>query len=128
MPASISISKLTGLLAILFAFSAAARPSFADEPSGRTNLPEEDDFKGSPYTDYGEFNNQEAEEEADTRFFQYGRFFGISLGLGTEQVFGNRGALWNGGFPMIELKLHYWFDFNFALALDVFSAPHFYED
>jgi opacity protein-like surface antigen len=89
--------------------------------------PEEDDFSGSAYTDYGEFNNQEAEEEADERFFQYGRFFGISVGLGYEPILGNRGQLWQGGFPTIEFKLHYWFDFNFALCLDVYSASHFFE-
>jgi opacity protein-like surface antigen len=99
----------------------------ANDPGGRTDQPEEDDFSGSPYTDYGEFNNQEAEEEADTRFFQYGRFFGISLGVGTETVTGNRGALWQGGFPTLEFKLHYWFDFNFAMTLDVYSAHHFYD-
>jgi opacity protein-like surface antigen len=102
-----------------------ARADLADpSPSGKSLTPEEDDFTGSPYTNYGEFNNQEAEEEADELFFQYGRFFGLSLGLGYEPVTGNRGLLYTGGFPTIEFKLHYWFDFNFALNIDVYSASH----
>jgi opacity protein-like surface antigen len=113
---------------ILVALLALPVSAFAEDPPGRAATPEEDDFSGSPYTDYGQFNNQEAEEEADTLFFQYGRFFGIGFGVGTNQALGNRGQLWSGGFPFIELKLHYWFDFNFALALDVFSVSHFYED
>lgn len=107
----------------------SARADLSDpSPSGRTDTPEEDDFTGSPYTNYGEFNNQEAEEEADEQYFQYGRFFGLSLGLGYEAVTGNRGALWQGGFPLIEFKLHYWFDFHFALTIDVYSANHFFQD
>ena len=83
--------------------------------------PEEEDFSSSPFTEYGEFN-EEQDEAADTKFFQYGRLFGVSLGLGFEGVTGNRGLLWQGGFPMIEMKVHYWFDFNVALDLGFANA------
>jgi hypothetical protein len=131
MRASTSISKVAphfwlSVASIWLALSGAA---LADEqPAGKAATPEEEDFKESPYTNYGEFNNQEAEEEEDTKFFQYGRFFGIGLGVGMESAMGNRGKLWDGGFPAIEFKLHYWFDFNFALTLDVYSASHFYDN
>jgi hypothetical protein len=94
--------------------------------ANKADTPEEDDFSGTPYTNYGEFNNQEAEEDADEQYFQYGRFFGLSLGLGYQAVTGNRGLLWQGGFPMAEFKLHYWFDFHFALTIDVYSVDYFY--
>ncbi len=87
--------------------------------------PEEDDYAGTPFTEYGEFN-EAPDEEADTRFFQYGRFFGVSLGLGFEFVDGYRGALWQGGFPLIDFKLHYWFDFNLAIDLGFFTVSHYY--
>jgi hypothetical protein len=67
------------------------------------------------------------EEEKDTRFFQQGRFFGVSLGLGFQAVAGNRGVLWQGGFPAVDFKLHYWFDFNLALDLGITTAQQFYQ-
>src|SRR4051812_45090894 len=108
--ASSALPLAAGLVLLLF-FPALGRAEAKD----RTLLPEEDDFSTTPFTEYGEFNNQEAEEEEDTKFFQYGRFFGLSIGFGTQGVTGNRGQLWQGGFPMVEFKLHYWFDFNIAM-------------
>jgi hypothetical protein len=89
---------------------------------GRTQQPEEDDFRQTPYTSFGEFSDEE--EAEDTRFFQYGRFFGVSLGIGYEGATGNRGAVFTGGMPAVEARVHYWFDFNFALTLGVYSARH----
>ncbi|MEK6704459.1 MAG: outer membrane beta-barrel protein [Bdellovibrionota bacterium] len=111
------------MLAFFAVFIAASNLSSA---SDRTQQPEEDDFSGTPFTEYGEFN-QEEEEAAETNFLQHGRFFGVSLGLGLETASGNRGSLWQGGFPLFDLRLHYWFDFNFALNLGLYTARHFYE-
>lgn len=99
---------------------AAASPEAAKPPAA-----EEEDYSTTPYTQYGEFN-EVVEEEHDTRFFQYGRFFGVSFGLGMQIVDGNRGALWQGGFPAFDLKMHYWFDFNFALDLGIRTAMNSY--
>jgi hypothetical protein len=98
----------------------------AGTKSDKTTQPEEEDFTTTPYTEYGEFNSDKDEEET-TRFFQYGRFFGLAVGLGSEILTGNRGMLWQGGTPMVDLKLQYWFDFNFALDMDLYYAQHFYE-
>jgi len=94
-------------------------------PNDKT-MQEDEDFTPTPYTEYGEFN-EDTEEEADTRFFQHGRFFGISVGLGMESADGNRGLLWEGGFPSFDLKVHYWFDFNVALTLGVMTSTHFFQ-
>ncbi len=131
--------RLIFLFAIAFAFApsrlvlaveppppVSADPTFVDEGAGasRTQQPEEDDFRETPYTSFGEFNDEE--ETEDMRFFQHGRFFGVSLGLGYEGAMGNRGALYTGGLPALEVRVHYWFDFNFALTLGVYSAKHQY--
>jgi hypothetical protein len=87
---------------------------------------EEEDFSSTPFTEYGEFN-EDAEEALDTLFFQHGRFFGVGLASGVSGVTGNRGLLWQGGFPLIDFRLHYWFDFNFAMDFGFMSASHFYE-
>ncbi len=136
----IFISKLKIFLTVL-AFSVLASSAllsssaFAVEPSAaggggkagaKVYQPEEDDFATTPFTEYGEFNEQ-ADEDADTKFLQFGRFFGVSLGLGVEGLTGNRGLLWNGGFPMLDFKVHYWFDFNFAIDIGIFTVTHYYE-
>lgn len=120
------------LLAALATAGAGIRAFAADEqqgaaaPTPRTQIPEEEDFKDTPYTGYGEFNEQE-EEDDSARFFQFGRFFGVSIGGGVNGVTGNRGALYQGGVPAVEFKLLYWFDFNFALEMGITSTKHFYD-
>lgn len=95
-------------------------------PTSKTDLPEDEDFSTTPYTQYGEFN-EDSEEASDTRFFQFGRFFGVSLGTGFQGVTGNRGSLWQGGFPAVDFKVHYWFDFNAALDLNIYFVSHRYD-
>ena len=132
MPGSISIFKSSRifvvllLIGLLFSVAYAEVPGADNSKGSRTLQPEEEDFSSTPFTEYGEFN-EEAEENEETRFFQYGRFVGVSLGTGFEGVTGNRGTLWQQGYPLVDFRLHYWFDFHFALDVGFFSAPHFYE-
>lgn len=102
----------------------AANDSTSKGPVDRTQISEEEDFSNTPFTEYGEFNEEEY-EAAETRFFQHGRFFGLSLGLGSQGVTGGRGLLYQGGFPVFDFKIHYWFDFNLALDLGFFTASHY---
>lgn len=102
-----------------------ARAQAETPKEDRTLQPEEDDFGNTPFTEYGEFN-EEADEEQDNKFMQYGRLFGVSLGLGFQGVTGQRGAIYDGGFPLIDLKVHYWFDFNLAMDMNVFTVAHHY--
>lgn len=86
----------------------------------------DDALSTSPYADYASFN--EDTEEADyARFLQFGRFFGLSAGFGYHSATGNRGLLWNGGFPMVDLRVHYWFDFQFALDIAFSTASHSFD-
>jgi hypothetical protein len=142
MPACVSTSRRSLVFALLLALSIApsvraeeppppssssppgANPDTAGSSGGRTTQPEEDDYKQTPYTSFGEFNDEE--EAEDTKFFQYGRFFGVSLGLGYEGATGNRGAIYTGGLPAYAVRVHYWFDFNFSLTLGIYSAKHQY--
>lgn len=82
--------------------------------------------QASPYLEYGDFNMTE-EENNDAVYFQYGRFFGISLGMGYQTATGNRGKLYQAAIPRLDIRLHYWFDFNFAMDIGVFFATHNYE-
>ena len=104
---------------------AAGAEDAGGSKESKTTSAEEEDYSGTPFTEYGEFNESEEEDE-NSRFYQFGRFFGVSFGLGNQLIGGNRGALWQGGFPMFDFKVHYWFDFNFALDLGFFTASHFF--
>ncbi len=122
---STSSRRLFSFATALVLVLAAGSP-FVHAAEQRTEKAEEDDYEATPFTQYGEFNEQQDEDE-DARFLQSGRFFGFSLGGGYQGATGNRGALWQGGFPVIDFRMHYWFDFNFALSLGFHLAPHFYE-
>lgn len=115
------------VLGFALALLALSQSAFAadGQKKDRSLPPEEDDFAKTPFTEYGSFN-EDAEEDAETRFMQYGRLFGISVGVGNEGVTGNRGQLWRGGFPLLELKMHYWFDFQLAIDLAFATGKHQY--
>lgn len=125
MRACTFISNRTVLLfSILFALGAPRFAFAADER--RPESPEAEDFSETPYTEYGNFDEDEEEDQA-VYFYQHGRFFGVSAGVGYEGVTGNRGMVWRGGIPVIDLKVHYWFDFNFALNLGLSFMNHDYD-
>lgn len=121
---SLSKRSLASFALILLALSQSAGAADAQKKD-RSLPPEEDDFAKTPFTEYGSFN-EDAEEDAETRFMQYGRLFGVSVGVGSEGVTGNRGKLWQGGFPLLELKMHYWFDFQLAVDLAFATGKHQY--
>jgi len=125
MQGSTFISKLIFLVLVVSLAFLAPRAR-GDPPSNKVDVPEEQDFSSTPFTDYGEFHQAE-EEEADTQFLQNGRFFGVSLGLGFQFLDGNRGTLWQGGFPLVDFKVHYWFDFNLGLDMGFFTVNQFYD-
>jgi len=83
--------------------------------------------QASPYLDYGDFSLNEEENE-DTQYFQYGRFFGLSFGGGYETATGNRGKLYEPALPRFDIRVHYWFSFQFAADLGIFVANHSFLD
>jgi hypothetical protein len=103
---------------------APAQP--AHKPQSEYNPAGTDEIITGPFSEYGEFDNNE-DEESDERFFQFGRFFGLGLGFGMTTASGNAGLLYQGGFPTLELKLDYWFNFFFALQVNVQNSKHNYD-
>ncbi len=77
----------------------------------------------SPYLEYGDFNMNDDEND-DSLYFQYGRFFGVSMGLGYQTALGNRGKLYEAALPRLDLRVMYWFTFNFGMDLGIFFANH----
>lgn len=60
-------------------------------------------------------------------FFQFGRFFGVGLGVGNTIATGNAGRIYQGGFPTVDFRINYWFDFNFAMQIDIQNSKHKYD-
>jgi len=127
MQACTFISKLA--LLILFLGSTAFAQAQAPAPAAPAPKKDEPGLfdQTTPYLEYGEFNSSD-EDEADTMYFQYGRFFGISLGLGYEGATGNRGLLYTPAFPRFDMKVHYWFDFQLACNIGIFFASHTFDN
>ncbi len=133
MPACTFISKffstfflVGGLLLTSMAFAQAPGPNGAPSAPPKKEEPGLFD-QSTPYLEYGDFNMNE-DDDADTLYFQYGRFFGVSLGLGYETATGNRGLLYTPAFPRFDIKVHYWFDFQLAMNIGIFFASHSYEN
>lgn len=85
--------------------------------------PVTDEILSGPFSEYGEFDSSE-DEQSDEKFFQFGRFFGIGLGAGFTTATGNAGKLYQGGFPTVDFRLNYWFDFDVALQVDFQNSKH----
>lgn len=113
--------KSWGLLTLCIISLGLGGPALAQD---KPEVPPEEDFSETPFTRYGEFSGDEDASE-DEIFFQYGRFFGVAFGIGIHEALGNRGLVYQGGFPMLEFQIQYWFDFHFAIKLDLYTAPHF---
>ncbi len=137
MRESISIFKLFVLgLVAQWVFAVLSVSAWAQQPPPTATPPgpkapppasvEEEDFSTTPYTEYAAFD-EEKEEEEETRFLKYGRLYALSVGTGFQGVTGNRGVLWQGGFPMVDFKLHYWFDFHLAMDLNFYMVAHSYD-
>lgn len=84
-----------------------------------------DEIISGPYSEYGEFESSD-DEDSNERFFQYGRFFGIGMGAGYTFATGNAGKLYQGNGIMLDFRLQYWFDFQFALQLGIQNSKHTY--
>lgn len=126
--------RLLLIFAMLFAF--ATTSSFAEDPSPpvsnnpsssspATHKVDEPSIlePSSPYLNYGNFDMDD-DEDAQTLYYQYGRFFGISLGAGFQTALGNRGRLYQAAFPRVDFKIHYWFDFQTSLVMNLMFANH----
>jgi len=126
--------KLTSLFIFIATLSFSPSVAFGQAPPPSAEAPappkKEDSSlfdQSSPYLEYGDFNLNEEEVE-DTNYFQYGKFFGISLGLGYQTATGNRGKLYQAAIPRFDGRIQYWFNFHFAAELGFFFANHSFYD
>lgn len=60
----------------------------------------------------------------DERFYRYGRFFAVNLGVGVTTFTGNRGAAYFDQHPTFNFNFVYFFNFHTALVLGVAYSSH----
>lgn len=60
----------------------------------------------------------------DERFYRYGRFFAVNLGIGATTYTGNRGAAYSDQHPSYNFNFVYFFNFHTALTLGLAYSTH----
>lgn len=64
--------------------------------------------------------------QEDERFWHYGRFFSMHLGLGVTTFDGNRGLLYKEDPPEFRLGFYYFSDFRTAYGIGIHYAEHYF--
>ncbi len=78
---------------------------------------------GDIFNDFTEEADDAKVLEAE-RFYKYGRFFQVNLGLGLTDFLGNRGSAFQQNPPSYHFSLTYFFSFQSALVLGVEYSEH----
>lgn len=68
---------------------------------------------------FSDFNEdlESAQVLEDERFYRYGRFFSVNVGLGFTTFTGNRGKAYEDNHPTFHLSTNYFLDFQKAISL-----------
>lgn len=53
--------------------------------------------------------------------------FGLSIGLGTQSITGNRGTLWKQDSPIYEIQLYYWLIPQLAFNIEAYTVKNYYK-
>jgi len=85
----------------------------------------EDDLNpgGDIFTDFNE-DLESAQVLEDERFYRYGRFFSVNLGLGYTTFTGNRGVAYYDNPPTFHLSMNYFLDFQSSIVLGIEYSRH----
>ena len=102
--------KFLFLPLILLSFQA-----FAQNPL--QGFDDQDDLNvgGDIFSDFNE-DLEASQVMEDERFYRYGRFFGVNLGLGLTTFTGNRGAAYRDNHPSFAFSYQYFLNFQNCLG------------
>ncbi len=103
---------------LLFSLQAKAQTALS-------GFSEEDDLNvGSDiFSDFNE-DLEAAQVLEDERFYRYGRFFAVNIGLGLTTFTGNRGAAYNDNHPSFAFSYQYFVDFQNAVMIGIEYSQH----
>lgn len=85
----------------------------------------EDDLNpgGDIFSDFNE-DLEAAQVLEDERFYRYGRFFSVNLGVGYTTFTGNRGVAYSDNPPTFHLSMSYFLDFQSSIILGLEYSRH----
>lgn len=78
---------------------------------------------GDIFSDFNE-DLEAGQTLEDERYYRYGRFFSVNLGLGSTTFTGNRGAIYFDNPPTFHLSVNYFMDFQKLITLGVEYSKH----
>ena len=115
--------KLTqiSLLLFLLSMSSNARAQMGNDPF---DIEEDElDVGGDIFTDFNE-DVEAAQVVEDERFYRYGRFFTVQLGLGLTSFDGNRGKAYENSPPSYTFGVNYFLNFRNSFGVGVAFSRH----
>ena len=85
----------------------------------------EDDFivGGDIFSDFNE-DIEAAKVQEDERFYRYGRFYSVNMGVGLTSFTGNRGRAYDNDPPGYHLSMTYFFNFKTAFVFGLSYSKH----
>jgi hypothetical protein len=78
---------------------------------------------GDIFSDFNE-DIESGQTLEDERYYRYGRFFSVNMGLGLTSFTGNRGAAYDDNPPTFHFSVNYFLDFQKAVTLGVEYSKH----
>jgi hypothetical protein len=78
---------------------------------------------GDIFSDFNE-DLEAGQTLEDERFYRYGRFFSVNIGLGFTTYTGNRGMAYEDNPPTFHFSVNYFLDFQKAITLGVEYSKH----
>ena len=88
-----------------------------------TEIEDDSTLGGDIFSDFNE-DLESAQELEDERFYRYGRFFSVNLGVGMTTFTGNRGRAYDDNPPTFHLSVNYFLDFQKSIILGVEFSKH----
>ncbi len=118
------ICKLCLLVTLGLIFSLeSAFAQFGPESDIMESMDDDLSIGGDIFSDF----NQDLEASQvleDERFYRYGRFFSLNMGLGLTTYLGNRGRAYENEPPSYSLSISYFFNFQVAFIMGLAFSKH----
>ncbi len=113
---------LTCLFLLLASFHASAQ-FFTPETDAMKGMDEDLSIGGDIFSDFNE-DLEASQIFEDERFYRYGRFFSLNMGIGQTMYTGNRGKAYDNEPPSYTISLVYFANFQVAFTLGLAFSKH----
>lgn len=88
-----------------------------------TEMEDDSTLGGDIFSDFNE-DLEASQVLEDERYYRYGRFFSVNIGVGATTYTGNRGAAYDDNPPTYHLSVNYFLDFQNVVGLGIEYSKH----